>query len=71
MIIIEADSGGNSDPIVVTNSTSGSTADTSVATGGYSGSSAKLIETHASVDKVGPLFVVYDPHLQALLAMNF
>ncbi len=71
MIIIESGSGGGPDPIIVTNSTSGATADTSVATGNYSGSSAKIIETHAAVEKVGPLFVPYDPHLQALLAMNF
>ena len=70
MIVVDT-SGDVTLPIITTNSTSGSTADTSVATGIHSGGSAKVVETHASVEKVGPLFVPYDPHLQALLAMNF
>lgn len=57
--------------IIVINSTGGSGADTSVSVGAYDGRSAKTVETHAVLEKVGVLCKPYDPLLAALLAMNF
>ncbi len=69
-IMIDSGSGGGG-VIIIINSTEGAGANTSVTTGSYSGSSAKIVETHAVLDKVGVLCKPYDPLLAALLAMNF
>ena len=72
MIVIEGGSGGGSSaPIVVVSGTDGVGSDTSVTTGNHSGKSAKIISEHGTITKYGPVFVVYDPLLSALLGINF
>ncbi len=70
-IVLDPGAGGPAGPVIITNGTDGAGSDTSVTTGGYDGHTAKIIETHASVEKFGPIFVPYDPLLAALLAINF
>ncbi len=64
-----AETGGGIDVIV--NSTSGSGSDTGVVVGIYGGAAATMVNEQQQVEKVGPLFVTYDPELANLLAMNF
>lgn len=73
MLLIENDDNGYTleQIIAIYNSNDGSGSDTSVSTGNYSGSTAKMVQDHNALEKVGPIFKPYDPAWSALLAMNF
>lgn len=71
MIVMEESDGEGESLADYIYSTDGSTANTGIATGSHSGKSAKVLQSHATLEKVGPLFKPYDPAWSALLAMNF
>lgn len=71
MIVFDVGEGGDTMIGKEINSTDGATSDVGVAPGNYYAESAGLLEAHSTITKVGPIFVVYDPGLSAILAMEF